>query len=98
MGQLMYLRDVVTLEFDQERCVGCGTCVTVCPQEVLVRENGKTRIDNRDACMECGACAINCVVQAITVRTGVGCAAAVINGLLGRTDSACCCTSTPASA
>ncbi len=98
MAQLMYLRDVVTLELDRERCVGCGTCVTVCPREVLVQEAGRTRIHNRDACMECGACAINCVVQAITVRTGVGCAAAIINGFLGRTDSACCCTSTPVSA
>jgi ferredoxin len=49
-------------------------------------------IVNRDACMECGACAKNCPVEALHVRPGVGCAAAVINSLLGRKKSSCCCT------
>lgn len=36
----------------------------------------------RDRCMECGACARNCAAGAITAGSGVGCAAAIINGLL----------------
>ena len=91
MGELIYLKDVVTLELDHERCVGCGMCLDVCPHAVFELDGGKALIENRDACMECGACARNCPVEALSVQAGVGCAAAVINTALGRTSSACCC-------
>jgi len=90
MGQLLYLRDVVTLKLDGEKCTGCGTCLSVCPHAVLELTNGRVEIKNRDACMECGACAQNCPVKAVTVRSGVGCAAAVINSALGRKNASCC--------
>lgn len=87
----IYLRDVVTLALDEERCVGCGMCLEVCPHQVLARFNSKVRIEERDACMECGACARNCPAEAISVRSGVGCAVAVINSALRRSSSSCCC-------
>jgi ferredoxin len=89
MGRLIYLKNVVTLQLEEERCVGCGICAQVCPQAVLALEEGRARIRYRDSCMECGACARNCPAGALNVRTGVGCAAAVINAALGR-KSACC--------
>ncbi len=92
MGQLIYLKNVVTLKIGQEKCVGCGMCVAVCPHEVLVLNNGNVGIENRDACMECGACSKNCPTGAITVQAGVGCAAAVIRGALGKEGSSSCCT------
>ena len=95
MGQLIYLRDVVTLKLDQKACVGCGMCLLVCPHAVLSLTNGKIEIANRDACMECGACARNRPAEALSVRSGVGCAAAVINSMLGRKKSSCCCTIDP---
>ena len=95
MGKLIYLKDVVTLELDLEKCVGCGMCLVVCPHEVLSMNNGHVRIENRDLCMECGACARNCPTDAVTVRAGVGCAAAVINAALGRDASSCCCAINP---
>ncbi len=70
-------------------------CLVVCPHAVLSPNNGRVRIENRDACMECGACAQNCPTQALRVNAGVGCAAAVINSALGRKDSACCCVIEP---
>ena len=91
MGQLLYLRDVVTLKLDGEKCTGCGTCLSVCPHAVLELTNGRVEIKNRDACMECGACAQNCPTEAVTVQAGVGCAQAVINAALGRSSSSCCC-------
>ena len=92
MNHLTYLKDVVTLKLDQEKCTGCGMCLEVCPHEVFKMNTRHVEIQNRDACMECGACSRNCPFDAITVRAGVGCAAAVINAMLGRTDTACCCT------
>ena len=92
MGQLIYLKDVVTLKLDGEKCIGCGMCLLVCPHAVLSLTNGKVEIVSRDACMECGACAQNCPVNALTVRSGEGCAAAVINSFLGRKNSSCCCS------
>jgi ferredoxin len=90
MGNLVYLKNVVTLELDQEKCVGCGMCLVVCPHAVLAMNDGHAQIEEKDACMECGACAQNCPTEAISVQAGVGCAAAVINSALGRQGSCCC--------
>jgi ferredoxin len=92
MGQLIYLKDVVTLRLDREKCIGCGVCLLVCPHAVLNLTNGKIEIATRDACMECGACARNCPAEALNVRAGVGCAAAVINSKLRRKSSSACCS------
>jgi len=86
-----YLRNVVTLKLDIEKCTGCGMCIEVCPHEVFKMNTRHVEIRHRDACMECGACSRNCPFDAIAVQAGVGCAAAVINAMLGRTDAACCC-------
>jgi NAD-dependent dihydropyrimidine dehydrogenase PreA subunit len=87
--ELVYLTDVTTLALSDEACTGCGVCLEVCPRSVFRMEDKKAIIDNRDACIECGACALNCAFEALSVRTGVGCANAVINRALGR-KSACC--------
>jgi len=90
MGQFIYLKDVTTLSLNHERCVGCGMCLQVCPHAVLSLSNGTAEIVNRDACMECGACSRNCPSGALNVQTGVGCAAAVINSVIGRKKESCC--------
>ena len=95
MGEVVYLRNVVTLQLDKEKCVGCGMCLVVCPHAVFCMNDGYAQITTRDACMECGACATNCPTEAITVRAGVGCAAAVINAALGRDSASCCCVIEP---
>ena len=91
MERMTYLKDVVTLELNEEKCVGCGMCSEVCPQAVIaINGVGRAWIQDRDACMECGACSRNCPTGAFSVQAGVGCAAAVINSMLGRNDAACC--------
>jgi NAD-dependent dihydropyrimidine dehydrogenase PreA subunit len=90
MSRFAYLKDVVTLQLKAEKCVGCGVCLQVCPHAVFSMDYDQVRIENRDACMECGACAQNCFAEALLVETGVGCAAAVINAALGRTEGVCC--------
>lgn len=78
MNRFPYLRNVTTLAYDRERCVGCGMCAAVCPHGVFAVEQGKSRVVLRDACMECGACARNCPAFAIDVDAGVGCATGLI--------------------
>jgi NAD-dependent dihydropyrimidine dehydrogenase PreA subunit len=92
MARLKYLKNVVTLRLDTEKCVGCGRCPEVCPQGVFDIDNGKAQIIDRDSCMECGACAKNCPVEAISVRSGVGCATGVIIGALRGSNSTSGCT------
>jgi NAD-dependent dihydropyrimidine dehydrogenase PreA subunit len=92
---MTYLKNVVTLQLDENKCTGCGMCLDVCPHEVFKMNNKHVMIRNLDACMECGACSLNCPASAISVQSGVGCAAAVINSMLGRKSSECSCSIDP---
>jgi len=87
----MYLKNVVTLNLDSDKCTSCGICLDVCPREVLAQKEKQIVIQDRDACIECGACALNCPFQAIKVRAGVGCAAAIIRGGLTGSEPTCGC-------
>lgn len=94
---MRYLADVTTLAYDAEKCAGCGRCVEVCPHGVFVMRDKRAAVTDRDRCMECGACQRNCDFGALSVNAGVGCAAAIITGLLtgkeptcGCDDSGCC--------
>jgi NAD-dependent dihydropyrimidine dehydrogenase PreA subunit len=89
MQALLYLKDVVTLVLDAEKCTGCRMCLAVCPRDVFRPLNGKVEIASRDSCIECGACRRNCPSGALNVRAGVGCASGMINKMLGR-KNACC--------
>lgn len=91
MSPLRYLENVVTLELNEETCIGCGMCAVVCPHGVFVIEERQARIIDRDACIECGACAGNCPVMALKVKAGVGCASAIIHGWLTGKEPSCDC-------
>ena len=70
---MQYLQGVANLYFDEEKCIGCGICIDVCPHEVFeLVSKGKVIIRDKDSCMECGACALNCPVAAVEVKPGVG--------------------------
>ena len=51
---------------DFEKCIGCGTCMEFCEEEVFAIEDGKARIDNIDACNACNVCIEECPEEAIT--------------------------------
>ena len=50
---------------DKDVCVGCGTCVDVCPVNAISMVDGKAQI-NQEVCISCGACMGACPVSAIT--------------------------------
>ena len=91
MSTLRYIENVVTLELDSEKCIGCGLCAEVCPHGVLTVDEKKAEIVDRDACIECGACAGNCPVEALSVKAGVGCASAIIHGWITGEEPSCDC-------
>jgi NAD-dependent dihydropyrimidine dehydrogenase PreA subunit len=87
-----YLKNVATLKLDTEKCVGCGMCVNVCPHAVFEIHEKKAKIMDLNSCMECGACLKNCAFSAISVSPGVGCASAIIKGLLTGSEPTCDCS------
>ena len=52
------------LAFLPEKCVGCGACAAVCPQNAHVFAEGEHRID-RSRCLACGKCAAACLYGAL---------------------------------
>lgn len=88
---MQYLKNVTTLKLNNDLCTGCGMCVIVCPHSVFVMNKGKACIVDIDDCMECGACVLNCRFEAVWVKSGVGCASGIINGILNGTEPTCDC-------
>ena len=86
-----------TLRYDSELCIGCEMCIIVCPHAVFAMNSRMARLVHPDACMECGACQLNCPTGAITVDSGVGCAAAMMRAALPGRKEATCGTETEAS-
>lgn len=78
MQKFRYLENVTSLKLDEDKCIGCGMCATVCPHGVFRIDDAKARFSDQNACIECGACATNCPVAAISVNPGVGCASYII--------------------
>jgi len=67
-----------SLQYHPEKCINCRRCTEVCPHGVFAEGTERAELVSPADCMECGACALNCPVQAIAVKSGVGCAWAMI--------------------
>ncbi len=64
-----------TLDIDQDKCTVCGTCIDVCPCDVLSfpESPGPATVVNNinkdeQYCIHCGACERACPVDAIDVK------------------------------
>ena len=53
------------LKIDKDRCVGCGTCVSLCPMQNLSLRAGKAVPGGR--CTMCYRCVSSCPRQAVTL-------------------------------
>lgn len=51
---------------DRDACVGCETCIGVCPTGALYMDDGKAQV-KADVCISCGACVNECPVGAISL-------------------------------
>ncbi len=52
---------------DSERCIGCGSCVRLCPMGYLTMEEKKASIRERRRCIACGHCVATCPRQAVSL-------------------------------
>jgi NAD-dependent dihydropyrimidine dehydrogenase PreA subunit len=52
-------------EVDAGKCIGCGACVSVCPQTVFEMKGSKSKVMKPENCVECNACVENCPSTAI---------------------------------
>lgn len=56
---------VPEIRFDREKCIGCGSCVGVCPEHALVR--GRPGFIDRGRCTLCAACTEECPSTALSL-------------------------------
>lgn len=54
---------------DQEKCIGCGMCASLCPKVFKIMEDGKAHVISED-CKECDCkqAAESCPVEAISTE------------------------------
>lgn len=50
--------------FYENKCIGCGRCLEVCPSGVHIAKDGKHIID-REKCLLCGNCVNECYAEAL---------------------------------
>ena len=62
----MAVRNIVKI--DEEKCTGCGQCVTACAEGAIKIINGKARLVSDTYCDGLGACLGHCPEDAITVE------------------------------
>lgn len=53
---------------DQEACIGCGACASICPDVFIMNDDGKSEVVSQGD-LECAKnAAQSCPVQAITAE------------------------------
>ncbi|MCD8365358.1 MAG: ferredoxin family protein [Clostridiales bacterium] len=53
---------------EQEKCIGCGRCVNICPLDTLRMKDGKAVIAYPEDCHSCYLCEMACSVNAVYVH------------------------------
>ena len=57
------------INFDLEKCVGCGSCVPACPFGLLEIVDDKVQL--KEGCTLCGACRDACSYDAVTIEAAM---------------------------
>jgi heterodisulfide reductase subunit A len=53
---------------DENKCVGCGLCITICPYGAISKDEKDLAKVNEVLCKGCGTCAASCPMRAMTMR------------------------------
>jgi L-aspartate semialdehyde sulfurtransferase ferredoxin len=62
---------VKELVFDQEKCVDCGSCTSVCFSGALVMNRESWELEyHADSCVVCGLCVEACPLRLFTITRG----------------------------
>jgi NAD-dependent dihydropyrimidine dehydrogenase PreA subunit len=61
------LAAMFTVVVDEKKCIGCGECVDICPEEVFELQDEISVPVNADECVGCESCVEVCEEEAITV-------------------------------
>lgn len=56
-----------TVELDRTRCIGCGSCISQCANEVFVRKADKINVHSAN-CVNCHRCMIMCPAGALRIN------------------------------
>lgn len=56
-------------EVDRHHCVGCGSCIKVCPREAVKVPHGIYAEIDLNKCIGCGLCAKECPASVIRIET-----------------------------
>lgn len=62
----MTIRNIVKI--DEEKCNGCGDCVSACAEGAIKLINGKAKLVSETYCDGLGACLGHCPMDAITIE------------------------------
>ena len=59
-----------TVNIDEELCIGCGTCVEICPVGILYVDDkaGICKVTDSSLCDRLRGCERNCPVDAIKIN------------------------------
>jgi MinD superfamily P-loop ATPase len=57
------------VKIDQERCTGCGKCVSPCAENAIVMVDGKAKVVREELCDGAGFCLAVCPTGALTIET-----------------------------
>jgi len=55
------------VEVDNEKCIGCGECVDICPEDVYEMQDEKSVPVNAENCVGCESCIEVCEQDAIAI-------------------------------
>ncbi len=57
------------VDIDMEKCMNCGSCIEICPMDVLRDGDSVPLIRYGEDCQSCFLCRLYCSTGAITVNT-----------------------------